>query len=134
MRAAETLTLSVLLDAILQAATAVVHANWQRSIASTIPSRTPTNVSFATDATVVAIIADTSLRSCVMTLEALLTTWLSHAVAFPILRLSTEETTRITSDVDVIAAFDFSPFSASLCDRIREVTKSSNNNGERDEF
>ena len=132
MRAAETLTLSVLLDAILQAATAVVHANWQRSIASTFPSRTPpTNVSFATDATVVAIIADNSLRSCVMTLEALLTTWLSHAVAFPILRLSKEETTRITSDADVIAAFEFSPFSASLCDRIREVTISSN--GERDE-
>jgi hypothetical protein len=122
MRAAETLTLSVLLDATLQAASAVLHANWQRGvIASAVSHRQETNVPLATDVAVVANVSETSLRFAIVTLEALLTTWLAHAVAFPVLRLSKDETMKVLADADLVDALSFSPFSVSLCERIQEM-------------
>jgi hypothetical protein len=131
MRAAETLTLSVLLDATLQAASAVLHANWQRgAIASAASSSRPeTNVPLATDAAVVANVSEASLRFAIVTLEALLTTWLAHAVAFPVLRLSHDDTMRVLSDADLVDALSFSPFSVSLCERIQEMISEGGNEG-----
>ena len=123
MRSTMSLTIIDLIDAIVQAAGAVNHARWQRdaaaaAAAAAAPGAAPGGVPAADDAALVAAVADASLRAALTTFEALLTTWLAHAVAFPALRQSAADTRRVTLHADVLIAAAVSPFSAGVCERI----------------
>ena len=56
-----------------------------------------------------------------ITFEALLTTWLSHAVAFPTMRLDTVDAQEYMQHADVLDARDMLPFASSILDRIAEL-------------
>ena len=116
-------TLRALAEAVLQAARAVIHADWQRSTAAAALAQQPVEqvgVPSPSDADVIMGTAAVSLRSNLVTLEALLAAWLAHAIAFPALPPATDVEAFVAIPA-VSAACRISPFAATLLQRLREM-------------
>jgi hypothetical protein len=116
-------------QAIVSAAGAFLHADWQVQEAERKDAKRKADkaddpirgIATAQELSIVAQVARSSRSVNAVTFEALLSTWLAHAVAFPTMRLDAVDAQEYTQHADVLDARDMLPFAASILDRIAEL-------------